>query len=64
MNEIDHDAAVAILNGQQDVKKTVAIAERSKVLTVTHDFASTIKQLKHAEEDLLQQCKDYDNVAS
>jgi hypothetical protein len=33
---VDHDAAVAILNGQLDIKETVVIATRSNALTATH----------------------------
>jgi hypothetical protein len=44
--EVEHDTAVAILNGRLDVKKTVAITKRFKALTTTCDFATASKQLK------------------
>jgi hypothetical protein len=50
--EVEHDAAVAVLNGQLDVKKTVAIVERDKALTPTCDCATTSKSLKRVEEEL------------
>jgi hypothetical protein len=41
--QVEHDAAAVFLNGWLDIKKTAAIAERSKALTATHNSAS--KQL-------------------
>jgi hypothetical protein len=61
--EVEYDAAVAILHGQLDIKKTEAFAERSKALTATCNFATESKQLKRVE-DLCQHCKDYDDVIS
>jgi hypothetical protein len=50
--QVEHDAAVAVLNGQLVVKKSTSLAERSRSLQATRDLAATAKSLRCFEDDI------------
>jgi hypothetical protein len=61
---VEHDAALAVLNGRLEVKSQLATEEQKKADTATREYATAHKKSKRAEEDLRLQKKQCDNTLS
>jgi uncharacterized membrane-anchored protein YhcB (DUF1043 family) len=59
----EHDAAIAILQAQLDLKKKKALIEKSKALIVGHDLSTANDKLNKLQADVRKYWKDYDDLA-